>query len=153
MKFYYYPLPSARPAGFTKKLQSIIRIRHGRLAQLAERRSPKPNVGGSNPSPSANAEGRIEIIPVSRQNHLLRSLRRYSSQGASLYVYRIETASKETDKPMEWKGRYPIRKYSRRRQGKFRTPQRPRVGPDMQRIRREGSSVSPREWWERMKAE
>ena len=37
----------------TKKLQSIIRIRHGRLAQLAERRSPKPNVGGSNPSPSA----------------------------------------------------------------------------------------------------
>lgn len=50
-----------------------------------------------------NAEGRIEIIPVSRQKHLLRSLRRYSSQGASLYVYRIETASKETDKLKEWK--------------------------------------------------
>lgn len=61
---------------------------------------------GSSPSPSTNAEGRIEIIPVSRQNHLLRSLRRYSSQGASLYVYRIETASKETDKLKEWKRRY-----------------------------------------------
>ena len=59
-------------------------------------------------------------IPVSRQHHLLRSLRRYSSQGASLYVYRIETASKETDKLKEWKRRYQIRKYSRRRQGKFR---------------------------------
>ena len=34
---------------------------------------------------------------------MLRSLRRYSSQGASLYVYRIETAAKETDKPTEWK--------------------------------------------------
>ena len=70
---------------------------------------------GSIPSPSTNAEGRIEIIPVSRQNHLLRSLRRYSSQGASLYVYRIETAAKETDKPTEWKRRYPIRKYNQRR--------------------------------------
>ena len=62
---------------------------------------------GSIPSPSTNAEGRIEIIPVSRQNHLLRSLRRYSSQGASLYVYRIETASKETDKLKEWKETVP----------------------------------------------
>jgi hypothetical protein len=43
--------------------------------------------------------------PVSRQKHLLRSLRRYSSQGARLYVYRIETASKETEKLKEWKGR------------------------------------------------
>ena len=62
---------------------------------------------GSTPSPSTNAEGRIEIIPVSRQKHLLRSLRRYSSQGASLYVYRIETASKETDKLKEWKETVP----------------------------------------------
>ena len=62
---------------------------------------------GSNPAPSTNAEGRIEIIPVSRQKHLLRSLRRYSSQGASLYVYRIETASKETDKLKEWKETVP----------------------------------------------
>ena len=46
-------------------------------------------------------------IPVSRQKHLLRSLRRYSSQGASLYVYRIETASKETDKLKEWKETVP----------------------------------------------
>lgn len=46
-------------------------------------------------------------IPVSRQKHLLRSLRRYSSQGASLYVYRIETASKETNKPKEWKETVP----------------------------------------------
>ena len=60
-------------------------------------------IAGSNPAPSANAEGRAEAIPVSRQKHLLRSLRRYSSQGASLYVYRIETAAKETDKPTEWK--------------------------------------------------
>ena len=62
---------------------------------------------GSIPSPSTNAEGRIEIIPVSRQKHLLISLRRHSSQGASLYVYRIETASKETDKLKEWKETVP----------------------------------------------
>jgi hypothetical protein len=37
-------------------------------------------------------------IPVSRQNHLLRSLRTVSSQGASLYVTKIETASKETNR-------------------------------------------------------
>jgi hypothetical protein len=38
---------------------------------------------------------------------LLRSLRTVSSQGASLYVTEIETASKETDKLKEWKETVP----------------------------------------------
>ena len=46
-------------------------------------------------------------IPVSRQNHLLRSLRTVSSQGASLYVTEIETAAKETEKLKEWKETVP----------------------------------------------
>ena len=80
----------------------------------------------------------------------MRSLRRYSSQGASLYVYRIETAAKEPDKPMEWKRRYPTRKYNRKRQGKFRILSDLRDRSEDARI---GSSVRPRGRWEIMKAE
>ena len=80
----------------------------------------------------------------------MRSLRRYSSQGASLYVYQIETAAKETDKPMEWKRRYTTRKYSQKRQGKFRILSDLRDRSEDVRI---GSSASPSGRWEIMKAE
>ena len=61
---------------------------------------------------------------------------------------RRETASKETLKAegVETDGIQSV-STSRRNRGKFRTPQWSRVDPDTQRIRREGSSVRPREEW------
>ena len=94
---------------FLKRLR--FRIRYGRLAERtkapsAERRQIETSRVQIPHLPQTPRDVQ-RAIPVSRQKHLLRSLRRYSSQGASLYVYRIETASKETDKLKEWKETVP----------------------------------------------
>ena len=112
MKFYFFPsLPAVKFAGFLKRLRFRIDI-FGRLAERTK--AKKSNQTQGDILKSGTSQVRILHLPqtprvvqranpVSRQKHLLRSLRTVSSQGASLYVTEIETASKETDKLKEWK--------------------------------------------------
>jgi len=63
--------PAVKFAGFSREREIRIREirRVGREERHQERDESARYVGGSNPPPSTNAEGRIEIIPVSRQHH------------------------------------------------------------------------------------
>ena len=81
------------------------------------------DIGGSNPSPSANAEGRAVAIPASRLNILNTQWQdgwRVIPQG----VVQIPELKRQRKRPQSgWSGkrRYPTRKYNQKKRGNFRT--------------------------------
>ena len=108
--------------------------------------------GSSNLSPSANAEGRAEAIPVSRQHHLLRSPTRCKQPGRKPVRCTGQNGSERDLKAdgVEMDGIQPVSTAGRNEVISESRCSRVGQGATGTWI---GSSVRPREGWERMKAE